>query len=870
MPRTVKQVNNFTGGEVSPLLFGRNDLPVVQKAMQICLNYIVQPQGGVRRRPGTKAVKHTRLNRFAVFIPFQFSDQQSYLIEATEFYFRFYKDEGIVLETAKNITGATKASPGVITSNSHGFSNGNEVYISNVGGMTQLNGKYFLVAGVTTNTFTLTNLDGTPINTSSYGTYTSGGSVARVYEIATPYAEDTLESLQWSQNADTMYLTTVYYEQRVLTRTGHTSWTLAVPSLTSSPFSLSTKTITGITNASPGVFTTAIPHGYVENDVVNITSVVGMTELNNRVYKVNTTPSTTTFTLKTLSGTALDTTSFGVWSSGGTLTIANDYPKCCSFSDSGRLFYAYTRRNPETIWGSRAPSGSTTRYNDFTTGVDPTHAVIFTLAPVLGKADAIQALTNTSRSLVALTYSTIRRIYGATESESVTPSAVTARPVNSVGCADTLPISNGSTVFYVQRGGKAVRSLEYDISVDGYTTVDRNIVAEHVTAPGVLKIVSQQGSPDVYWVLVVGGTFAGLTYKEREDISAWHRQQLGGQHINSNNTTMPYGKVLSIGIMPRSSKSDQVWFIVERRINGQTRRTVEFMSDWILYPKETSFFTSPDNKESDKLSYKNALYEAQKDAVSGIDLAHTYDGSIYGTAAGATVTPGAVSGDTVTFTASANVFTSEMVGREIWKKYDEKGNGGGRARIKEYFSGTSVDCEILSDFNDTSAIPASSWFLSATSISGLDMLEGCEVDVIIDGGISNRKTVSNGAITLDVPASKAHIGLPYASLLVGMNIDTGGQSGPATSQPRNVIKAALRFEDTAEVFFGTDPYDLEQIPFREQDYLFGRPPQLFRGIKEIHVNDDWLQNEKKMVLLQTTPGPCTFLGADLYVDTTDE
>ena len=49
------------------------------------------------------------------------------------------------LAAAKTITGITKASPGVVTSTAHGFSNGDYVFLS-VSGMYQLNDKVVRVA----------------------------------------------------------------------------------------------------------------------------------------------------------------------------------------------------------------------------------------------------------------------------------------------------------------------------------------------------------------------------------------------------------------------------------------------------------------------------------------------------------------------------------------------------------------------------------------------------------------------------------------------------------------------------------------------------------------------------------------------------
>jgi Flp pilus assembly protein TadG len=74
------------------------------------------------------------------------------------------------IAAGKTITAATKAYPVVVTSANHGFSNGDYVYIDGVSGMTQLNGKAYVVASRTTDTFALQNVDGR-----AYYSYASGG-----------------------------------------------------------------------------------------------------------------------------------------------------------------------------------------------------------------------------------------------------------------------------------------------------------------------------------------------------------------------------------------------------------------------------------------------------------------------------------------------------------------------------------------------------------------------------------------------------------------------------------------------------------------------------------------------------------------------
>ena len=92
------------------------------------------------------------------------------------------------------ITGATKANPCVVTSNSHGLSNGDIVYIHNVSGMVELNNLSYTVANVATNTFELTG-----INSTGYTTYTSGGTWIRGR-----LQQATVASLRTGMNARTI------------------------------------------------------------------------------------------------------------------------------------------------------------------------------------------------------------------------------------------------------------------------------------------------------------------------------------------------------------------------------------------------------------------------------------------------------------------------------------------------------------------------------------------------------------------------------------------------------------------------------------------------------------------------------------------
>jgi hypothetical protein len=77
------------------------------------------------------------------------------------------------------ITAVTNANPCQITAPGNTFAPGDTVQIANVVGMTELNSKSYLVGNVNraAGTFTISSLDGTPVNSSTFGAYGSGGTV---------------------------------------------------------------------------------------------------------------------------------------------------------------------------------------------------------------------------------------------------------------------------------------------------------------------------------------------------------------------------------------------------------------------------------------------------------------------------------------------------------------------------------------------------------------------------------------------------------------------------------------------------------------------------------------------------------------------
>jgi len=861
---------NVSGGEVSPDLYARLDLPLYQRGNERVQNYIVLPQGGLHFRNGNKHVAPTQSLKIARLISFTFSDQDTYVICLTDKKMRVFRSFGQVLNaTTKNITGITKASPGVISSTAHGYANGDEVYIDGIAGMKQLNGQFFTVANANANDFTLKNVFGDNIDTTTFDTYVSGGTINSVYSINTPYQEIHIFDLHVKQSADTIYITHQWYAPHKLTRTGHTNWTIAHFVRTNDPFDQ--WVISSATEANPGVFTTSVAHGFVVNDEVVVHGMAGGTwpTLNDQHYLINSVPAGTTFTLKTLAGVAVSTVGFGVeTASVGMVMKSNNCPKTICFIDSTRAVYANTIANPSSLEFSRAPDSTTgaTRFDDFTTGANATDALRFTLGPIFDKMDSIQWLCNTNKTVIIGAVSSVRRIHGDTIDDPISPSSVQCKPINNVGASSVQPFSNGQTLFYTDTTGRHVISFLFSIQSDDFVTGDQNIAAAHLGLSRFDVMAQQRGFSNVLWVLREDGVLLGLTFNEVESIFGWHRHFIGGESI-VDGANFNRAKVLSIAVEPRINEDPVLWMVVERQVGNRTYRAVEYMTAPVRFVEPDDFFTGQGQQAADEARYQSASFEQLKDSIH-VDSAVTYDGSALSSTI--SMTPSGTSG-AIFITASAAFFDTSMIGKEIWKKYDLQGGGGGRARITGISSTTEASAEVLSSFDTTSAIAAGSWLLTTDKVYGLLHLVGEELTIQVDGAPGGKATVqSDGSMQLPSQSSKAHVGYFSPGFASTLNLDVAGERGSAQAKIRKIREVLPRFHNTIGAKIGTTPWNCEAVVFKKVTDPTDRPTPLFRGVPDpIRPPDSWHRSKKQVVLIQDIPSPQTLLSLDIMVETAD-
>lgn len=245
---------NFSSGEISPNLYSRVDTIKYSAGLRTMKNCLTMRMGGATNRAGSKFISEVKDSTKQVrLIDFVFNTLQTYVLEFGNLYIRFIKNDELIVEAPKTITGVTQAAQGVVTSASHGFSDGDQIQIIAVSGMLELNGRTFIVSDSAANTFKLKYLDGTYVNTTSFTAYISGGDAARIYTITTPYLEADLAELKYVQSADVMTITHHDYPPAELSRTSDTSWSINAIS-----FAATIQPPTNVTNNGPGAGSAAL------------------------------------------------------------------------------------------------------------------------------------------------------------------------------------------------------------------------------------------------------------------------------------------------------------------------------------------------------------------------------------------------------------------------------------------------------------------------------------------------------------------------------------------------------------------------------------------------------------------------------------
>lgn len=853
---------SFTAGELSPDLWARVDMAKYQSGLKVAKNVFVHAHGGISNRPGLEFIAETKASGPAKQIPFIYDadTSQTYNLIFTDQKMRVLRAGSPVLQSAKSITAISQANPGVVTSNAHGYANGDEVVLLSIGGMTTLSGRNFIVRNVTTNTFTLEDMFGAAINTAALPAYAGGGSARRVYEMATPYVAADLPFMSFAQEKDVMFIVSnAQYAPRKLSRLADDNWTLTTPNFAPAM------------TAPTGLAVTAV-YKFRGGDNENFQ------------FKV----------------TALS--SFGAESAGSTASSAVNFQY---EYDDGRFLKVSWSASPGAnryrVYRSDSSVGIVAETRG--TSVELPAGLIVgdgTAVPSSGAPGAPSAPTFVTASVEFgkdMPY-VVSAVSDATGEESLPSAPVTVQnDMTYKGNRNELTWSAvaGASRYYIYRRFNGLYGYVGASETTSFT--DENITPDIADGP-------QEGNNPFSGA---GKYPRAVTFHEQRLAFAGTLDEPSAVYLGQS------GNYENFGAAEPAKDSDAITFRVRSREKNEIRSMVStrglslFSSaaEWIVSGGNEDFLSQ--NPKIVPQSYRGASYlqpivvgnvilfpqarggvvrdfsyQFAEDGFTGSDLTimarHLFeDRKIVSWAY-------AQSPHSIVWAALDNgmlVSLTYMREHEVWawtrheidglvedviaipessedavyfvirrtingqtKRYVERLHSRAFALAEDAFF---VDCGLS---YEGAAI---------TTVSGLHHLEGKAVVALANGNVVRDLTVSGGRVTLPNAATKLHVGLPYTAELKTLDLDIGAVRGIGSVQGRSksIASMTLRLKATRGLFIGPSETKLTEYKQRAVE-AWNEAIQLYTGDIEITVTPDWTKGGT-MVVRQSDPLPMTVL-----------
>jgi len=557
MSKSSTLTGSFNAGELSPKLGARVDFAKYPSGASIMENFIPTVQGPIDRRAGTRFVHEVKDSASKVLLqPFEFSVDQAYMLEFGHLYCRFYTWDAVT-----KVRGILESSPGV------------------------------------------------PV------------------EVVTPYTEaqlyntDGTPRLRFAQSGDNLYIAHGLHQQRIIQRTSATSFSVSLFTSKGGPWQSTNETTTTVyASAETGAVTLTASAAIFAVDMVGSIMRLESKDLNTipawevtkaisvsarrrsdaKTYEALTAGTTGTskpvhsegalydgdpgvqwefrdpgygyvtitgFTSSTIvsatvvdrlpsqvvgSGNATTRWSFGEWSA------VQGWPTNVAFFRE-RLWWG----RKQQVWGS--VSADFTDYSPLNFG-QVTDDMAITITLVSGKINDVQWMIG-DEDLLCGTAGGEFSVGELQNGKALAPGNIKAKLISGYGSRAIPPIKNGEGLLFVQRAGLKAREVAYDTLSYKYKSTDATVLAEHITASGLVQMAFSQEPNPVVWAARADGRLLGFTWNAEQDVRGWHRHPIGGD-----------GFVESVAVMPAAEGDrSELWLVVRRTVNGATKRYVEYM-----------------------------------------------------------------------------------------------------------------------------------------------------------------------------------------------------------------------------------------------------------------------------------------------------
>lgn len=460
---------SFSGGEVTPELFGRIDDAKYQAGLARCRNFITKPQGPAENRPGFAFVRAVKDSTKKVrLIPFTYSTTQTMVIEMGAGYFRFHTQ------------GATLMSGGSPYEIANPYAEADLFdihFVQSADVLTLVHPNYapreLRRLGATNwqlSTLSFAAPIASPTGVSVAPFWPTPGNGYTYYYVVTAVAADGVSESAPSaavNAANNLFQTGA---------TNYITWS-AVPGAT----------LYNVYKSQGGLY------GYIGQ-----TTSTGLTD-DNISPDLSKTPPTYD----------------------AVFNAAGKYPGAVSYFEQRRCF-AGTTDQPQNIWMTKSGTESNMSYS---LPIRDDDRIAFRVAA--REANTIRHIVPLTQ-LLLLTSSAEWRVTSV-NSDAITPTTISVRPQSYVGASNAQPVIINNTLIYGAARGGHVREMAYNWQANGFITGDLSLRAPHLFDTfDVVDMAYVKAPQPVVWFVSTSGNLLGLTYVPEQQIGAWHWHDTDG------------------------------------------------------------------------------------------------------------------------------------------------------------------------------------------------------------------------------------------------------------------------------------------------------------------------------------------------------
>ncbi len=484
---------SFTGGELSPALYSRNDLSKYAVGLKILKNGFVRAEGCVSNRSGLEMICEVKNSDFPVkLIPFSFNTEQTYIIEMGNKYARFITN-GVQIQYSseyENMNCPVEIETPYLAEDLF-----NLKYAQNADVLTICNKKYtpLELSRYSHYDWEIEKIDfkpqiNPPVNLSA--TWTGGAEQPTVYKyVVTSVKKETYDESNRSEEISVVGELESY-------------WGTA---------EYITITFDAVDNAA---------EYNVYRSVNGVFGYVGTTSetkfIDNKIEP-------------DLSATApISTNPFE----------NNNNPSCVNYFQQ-RKVYRCLANSPQQLVASK----TTTNNN-------------FNISRPLVSSDSINITlsereVNEIRHIIALNDLVLLTSGGewtlnGSDGAFAASSSLVASPQSFYGCSNVMPAVSGNMILFVQSGGSVIRDLGYTYLSDSYDGDELTVFANHLFEGK--QIVDMAYSKEPYrilWCVMSDGSVNALTYNRKQEVVGWHHHETKGKFeavavVRENNEDIVY------------------------------------------------------------------------------------------------------------------------------------------------------------------------------------------------------------------------------------------------------------------------------------------------------------------------------------------